>query len=174
MVYQIVHPIVMSIDGNSFKTAVKNFSKLNYDLNLNSIIITDQVKHMNANLRYFNDGSKKKVHISMSPTTWPLPNYSNGLISPLNQWGAPGLYINSDKEIISPLSQWPYSPEISYDTKEYPAETYLELPAFLPSTPIFQQSSLKFQPTGVSFLQNPILSYGPVSPLPPLFHGIAQ
>ena len=55
--YQVVSPIAVTIDGNSFKDAVKNFAKIYHHMNLASIIITDQQRHMQARLKYYqNDG----------------------------------------------------------------------------------------------------------------------
>lgn len=123
----------MSIDGDSFKDAVKNFAKLNYDLNLSSIILTDQARYMKANLNYFRDENKDKVGIRLLPTVWPLGSMGlgdAGLGYGLNALSP--LAIKSDGEILSPLNMWPYSPTISYDTKEYGASTYISGPSFIP------------------------------------------
>ncbi len=112
MAFQIVYPIVATIDGDSFKDAIKNYVKLNYDYNLTSIIITDQMRYMKANLNYYKDNSKQKVGISLAPTIWPM--------------------ITSNNEIVSPLSRWPYTTGVSYDTTEYPASTFLDMSDFTP------------------------------------------
>lgn len=143
MIFQVVSPITMSIDGDSFKDAVKNFVKLKYDLNLSSIILTDQARYMQANLNYYKNENKDKVGIRLLPTMWPLSNGGLGNIGLGNiglgdsfglntGFGLNALGVKSDGQIVSPLNMWPYSPTISYDTKEYEASTYLSMPTFVP------------------------------------------
>ena len=86
---------------------------MNQDLTLTSLIITDQARYMKANLNYYNVDAKQKVGISLFPTVWPLG-------------------VKSDGEIVTPLSTWPYSPAISFDTKEYPSTTFLNGAPFVP------------------------------------------
>jgi hypothetical protein len=145
MSFQVVYPLTMAIDGDSFKDAVKNFVKLNYELNLASIIITDQTRYMRANLDYYNKDNKDKVGIKLLPTVWPL-----GGVMGVN---------TSTNEIMSPLNMWPYSPTISFDTTEYPRSTFLDVTNFIP----------RIVPL-VSTL-GPLIS--PLGPLtPPLISGI--
>lgn len=155
MIFQVVHPVVMTIDGESFKDAVKNFAKLNYDLNLSSIIITDQLNHYRqANLKYYSDDNKQKVGISLIPTVWPL---------------AGALAVdNASGQILSPSNMWPFSPTISYDTKEYPATTFLEAP-FVPRIVSVGTSSL-LSPlvTPLPSLVPPFLNTGVVAGISPL------
>lgn len=106
MLYQVVEPITMAINGDSFKDAVKNFVKMNYDLSLSSLILTDQQRYMKANLNFYKESDKHKVGISLGPTVWPLT-------------------MSEDGEIRSPLNTWPYSPSITYDTKEYPPTNFM-------------------------------------------------
>ena len=134
MSFQVVYPLTMAINGDSFKDAVKNFVKLNYELNLASIIITDQSRYMRANLDYYNKDNKDKVGIKLLPTVWPLGGQLGGPLG--GQLGGPlggVMAINTfNNEIISPLNMWPYSPTISYDTKEYPRSTFLDVTNFIP------------------------------------------
>tara|TARA_B110000908_G_scaffold71121_1_gene85809 strand:- start:7236 stop:7463 length:228 start_codon:yes stop_codon:yes gene_type:complete len=68
MLFNIVSPIVMEIDGNDYKDAVKNFIKLNYALNLQRIIFHDQSRHYRrADFNYYNQYRKKKVGIDIYP-----------------------------------------------------------------------------------------------------------
>ena len=126
MIFQVVHPYVMSINADSFKNAVKNYVKMNQNLNLTSLIIADhQSRYMKANLNYYNINDKKKVSISLLPTVWP-----SGPLLPSMPLG-----IKKDGEIMSPLTSWPYSPSITYDTKEYPSTTFIEggfMPRIIP------------------------------------------
>lgn len=67
VLYQVLSPIVMSINGDSFKEAIKNFVKLNHRLDINKIIITDQQNHMEATLKYFKHDGRNKVGINYYP-----------------------------------------------------------------------------------------------------------
>ena len=58
----------MSINGDSFKEAIKNFVTLNHRLDINKIIITDQQNHMEATLKYFKHDGRNKVGINVYPT----------------------------------------------------------------------------------------------------------
>jgi hypothetical protein len=67
MIYQIVSPVVATIEANSFKEAVKNFAKVNYNYNINQLIIKDQMNHYEAKLRYYTENEKNKVGITVYP-----------------------------------------------------------------------------------------------------------
>jgi len=102
MLYQVVEPITMAINGDSFKDAVKNFVKMNHELSLSSLILTDQQRYMKANLNFYKESEKHKVGISLFPTVWP------------------------------------FSPSITYDTKEYPSTTLISgnfMPRIIPLVP---------------------------------------
>lgn len=132
--FNVVYPYAMTINADSFKDAIKQYVKLNYDMNIQSLIITDQMRYMKANLNYYKNSGKNKVAISMYPTIWPLS-------------------VDKDGKINTDL--WPLTPQVSYDTKEYPATTFIEgvpfVPRIVPLTP----------------------TLGPlVSPLPPVVSGL--
>jgi hypothetical protein len=42
MIFNVVSPIIATIDGDSLKEAVKNFIKINHSLNITNMIIKDQ------------------------------------------------------------------------------------------------------------------------------------
>jgi hypothetical protein len=134
MLYQVVEPITMAINGGSFKDAVKNFVKMNHELSLTSLILTDQQRYMRANLNFYKESDKHKVGISLFPTVWPLT-------------------MSEDGEIRSPLNTWPYSPSITYDTKEYPSTTFM--PRIIPLVPTL--GSLVSPLSGIMSLSNHIL-----------------
>ena len=67
MLFNIVHPIVMEIDGDDYKDAVKNFIKLNYAMNLHKIIFQDQQNHYHAKFDYYKRDNKKRVGIDIYP-----------------------------------------------------------------------------------------------------------
>ena len=67
-IFQIVHPIVTTINGNSFKEAIKNFVKLNHRLNLNEIILTDQNNYYTATWKKIINDGRNRVGIDFYPT----------------------------------------------------------------------------------------------------------
>ena len=79
MLFQVVSPVVATIDGDTLKDAVKNFIKLNYQLNLAELIIKDQKMHMNARINYYNEDGRNKVGINVFPRDplLPIPIVSN-------------------------------------------------------------------------------------------------
>ena len=140
MSYQIVYPITMAIDADSFKDAVKQYAKLNYSANIASLVITDRQRYMRANLKYYTEGYKNKVGISLFPTVWPLNSTDSLFIGP---------------------NTWPYTTQVSYDTKEYPKTTFVETPAFVPTI-------VPFNPLGSVFsATTPLVSS--VSPSSPVY-----
>ena len=146
MIYNIVHPFSLTLNADSFGEAIKNYVKINHDLSLTELILTDQTRHMKANIKYYNKDNKKKANISLVPTLWPLS-------------------IEDDGKINSPLNSWPYSPSISYDTKEYPSTTFI--PTIIhnplgPLGPLGAISPLGFGPVG---------NLGPVGAIRPLGFG---
>ena len=81
MIYQIVSPIVATINGDSFKEALKNYIKINHDINIRNLIIKDQANNAyEAKLRYYMQNKINKVGIDVYPYT----NVSNvSYVSPI-------------------------------------------------------------------------------------------
>jgi len=69
MIFQVVHPFVMTINGDSLKTAVKNFIKLKHGLNLSKIILADQNRYYEAVFNYYNHSGRSKVGIDYYPAS---------------------------------------------------------------------------------------------------------
>ena len=88
---------------------------------------------MRADLNYFNEGKKKKVGISLFPTVWPVED--DGRIN---------------------MDMFPYTPTVTYDTKEYPATTYLEA-EFVPRI-VANPIAVVASPLAVAPLLPPIVS----------------
>ena len=103
MLFQIVSPVVATIDGDSVKDAVKNFIKLNYQLNLAELIIKDQNMHMNARIDYYKQDGRNKVGINMFPVgfNYPVPIVTNDTYVPPRY---------TDSIIASVLPMSPVSP----------------------------------------------------------------
>ena len=112
MIYQIVHPYNMIINGDTFSDAVKNYVKFKQDYEVNQLIITDQNRdtYMKAKLNFYNSNNKKKVGISLFPTTRPLG------------------------EIYTPLNY--FLPSVTYDSKEYPPTTFIANNNLTPLSPL--------------------------------------
>ena len=81
MIYNIVSPFKYEINGDSQVDAIKKFIKFNYDLNINSMIIKDQQKHMQANMNYYRKNGQNKVGIDMYPVNY-IPIISEGTNTP--------------------------------------------------------------------------------------------
>mgnify|MGYP001501309150 CR=1 FL=1 len=78
--YQVVQPFYYSISADTVNSAIKNFVKIHHDLNLNSIIIKDQSRHIQANLKYFTEDGRNRVGINTFPYTGNIvigPSYAN-------------------------------------------------------------------------------------------------
>ena len=100
-IYYIVDPIKTTTNGVSFKDAVKNFIKINHQLNINSLILTDRARYMKANFNFYKEYNKNKVSISLQPTVWE----ENGI----------------------PIENWPRRPMIYFDSnKQYPPSTIIQ------------------------------------------------
>jgi len=100
MIYQIVSPVVASIQGDSFKEAIKNYVKFNHNLNITNLIIKDQADHAyEARLRYYTQNERNKVGIDVYPYTnvsYPVLAPGVGLVSPavVSPYTTPALAIN--------------------------------------------------------------------------------
>jgi hypothetical protein len=124
MLYQVLSPFVGTIEGDSFKEAIKNFVKINYNVAINSMILQDQMNHYEARLRYFKENQKDKVGITVYPynsllnptqiiNSTPVINTSSNTstikIDPIV--GAPGMISASAKGAVIPLAT-PYIPTV--------------------------------------------------------------
>ncbi len=68
MSYRIVYPVSAPVDGASFSDAVKNYIKLNRFMNIEQLILTDQYKHMQANIKYgMRNNGRRNASIQLLP-----------------------------------------------------------------------------------------------------------
>jgi hypothetical protein len=67
MIFNVVSPMVINIDGDSLKDAIKNFIKINHNLNITNMIIKDQSKNIEARIQYYQQDGRNKVGINMFP-----------------------------------------------------------------------------------------------------------
>lgn len=103
MIYQIVSPVVQTINGDSLKDAIKNFVKINDMYSLNKLIVTDQQNaYYNANINYYKNNNKNKVKIDIQKkyntdnvgwTVYPQ-NEPNFLVSASANYMTPTMSIN--------------------------------------------------------------------------------
>lgn len=73
MKFSVVYPYPSIIDADSFKEAIKEYVKINRNININQMIITDKMSHVNADLNYYRRNNVDKVGINMYPIS---PNYN--------------------------------------------------------------------------------------------------
>ena len=68
--FHIVSPIYQKIDGDSLKSAIKNFVKINDMNRLTQLIVSDQQNntYYNASINYYNSNNARKARISISNT----------------------------------------------------------------------------------------------------------
>jgi hypothetical protein len=97
--FSIVYPIESIIYGDSFKEAVKNFIKLNRDMNITQMVIKDQSKNMQAQINYYQQDGRNKVGINMFPVglNYPIPIVTNDTY-------VPPKVVNPIVETVLPLS----------------------------------------------------------------------
>jgi len=98
MIFQVVFPFESTLYGNSFKEAVKNFIKLNHNLNITKMIIKDQSNQIEANINYYKEDGRNKVGINMFPVglQYPIPIITNNSYVP--------------QKIIDPIIHSPFMP----------------------------------------------------------------
>ena len=103
MIFQVLSPIVASIDGDSFKDAIKTYIKLNHNINLNRLIISDQQQTVQANLKYYQQDGRNKVGIDMYPVT----NVGVPLITSPGSYLPPRV-IEVDSDQVKPVLAVPF------------------------------------------------------------------
>lgn len=67
MEFKIIYPMESIIYGDSFKNAIKNFIKINHNLQISKMIVTDQTRNMQAQIKYYQQDGRNKVGINMFP-----------------------------------------------------------------------------------------------------------
>lgn len=67
MIFQVLSPIVTSINGDSLKEAIKNFAKVNYAYQFNNLLLADQINNRyQANINYYSVNNKNKIGIAIN------------------------------------------------------------------------------------------------------------
>ena len=75
MNFNIIHPFIKIINGESLSEAIKTYVKFNYDINLTKLIIQDNDKYYNTKIKYYIHDGRNKVGINIFPTNSLLINY---------------------------------------------------------------------------------------------------
>jgi len=108
MIFQILSPVVTSIQGDSLKEAIKNFVKVNYAYQFRNFVLADQVNKYNANINYYKENNKNKIGINISSNDVGLNMYpSNSIVQPIykeNDDGKPSKIVNMGMQV--PLVQY--------------------------------------------------------------------
>jgi len=66
---KIVYPINAPLYGDNFQEAVKNFVKLNYNMGLANLLVSDQDKRFQVNLRYYTEDIRNRVGFDVIPVS---------------------------------------------------------------------------------------------------------
>ena len=100
MSFSVIAPMYMPIEAKDFREAVKNFVKLNHHMNITQMILTDQIKNMQANVRYYDLNGRNKAYINLIPTT---ATNMEGII-PMPIMGSPIIgFSSTDKNAKYPM-----------------------------------------------------------------------
>ena len=146
MSFQILYPSFYTIKAGSFEEAIKNYVKLNYEAQIANLIITDQNRYIQANLKYYKDNNKNKLGFSLQPISYPI---------------AMGMIQNG--KIARP---YPYGPMVTYDNKILPSETFLDFDTSSSSAPLLPLTPLS--PLSPLSTLSPLSSISSISTLSPL------
>ena len=95
MNFNIIHPFVKVINGDSISEAIKTYVKFNYDINVTNLIIQDQEKYFNTKIKYYMHDGRNKVGIDIYPTN-PL------LIQPGIVVQQPGIVVQQPGIVVQP------------------------------------------------------------------------
>ncbi len=108
MIFQVIAPFETTIYGDSFKEAVKSFIKLNHDLKLTEMIIKDQGRNIQAQIKYYQEDGRNKVGINMFPVglEYPVPIVTNDTY-------VPPRVVEPFVSSLFPLSPLPLTPIIA-------------------------------------------------------------
>jgi len=82
MFYQVLSPVVATIEGDTLKEAIKNFTKINYLYQYNNLVIANANKQYNANIDYYRQDNKKKIGIKITNSVG-LDTYPRNTFIPL-------------------------------------------------------------------------------------------
>jgi hypothetical protein len=107
MEFKIIYPLESIIYGDSFKNAIKNFIKINHNLQISKMIVTDRTRNMQAQIKYYQLDGRNKVGINMFPVgiDQPIPIVTS------NNTYIPPRYVNPTLP-LSPFSPMPFIPTV--------------------------------------------------------------
>ena len=123
MEFKIIYPLESLIYGDSFKNAIKNFIKINHNLQISKMIVTDRTRNMQAQIKYYQEDGRNKVGINMFPVglDQPIPIVTDSntyipprYVSPSNSMLPFSPLVNSILPLspLSPLITMPFIPTV--------------------------------------------------------------
>ena len=121
--YQVLSPFASTIYGDSFNEAIKNYIKLNRQLNITEMIVKDQMQHYQAKMNYYKENNRNKVGINILPVSY---DFVNNILFP-------------NRPIV----------DFSNDTSYVPSQ-YVESPMMFPLSPIPMSPIGSFMPTVIN------------------------
>ena len=71
MLYTFLQPVHYVLNADTVNEAIKNYVKFHRFHKINQIMLTDQIKHYKASLKYFKHDGRNKVGINV----YPMPKY---------------------------------------------------------------------------------------------------
>jgi hypothetical protein len=83
MRFDIIFPYPSIINADSYKEAIKNYIIMDHETQINNLIITNQINHMNARIKYYQQNGKNKVGIDMYPINYQPNNLLMSGVNPL-------------------------------------------------------------------------------------------
>jgi len=96
--YQVLYPVNTIIYGDCFQNAVKNFVKLNANLQLQELFLADQEARYKVNMKYSRADIRNRVgfDVFQVPNNFSIPVVNNNLsLTDLRFWNPyGGLYYN--------------------------------------------------------------------------------
>jgi hypothetical protein len=113
MIFNVISPIVTTINGDSMKEAIKNFIKINHNLNITNMIIKDQSQNVEARMNYYQHDGRNKVGINMYPIHTNVLPIANNVFIPNNVIEpSMNLFPLSPMSPMSPLGMIPFVPSV--------------------------------------------------------------
>ena len=114
MIFSIVSPMIATIDGDSLKDAIKNFIKINHNLNITNMIIRDQTNNIQAKIKYYKEDGRNKVGINMFPVglEYPVPIVTNETYIPPIVMQPPNNMWSLSPNFVSPVALSTFVPSV--------------------------------------------------------------
>jgi hypothetical protein len=101
--FRVVHPFVTTVDGDTYMDAIKNFVKLNHNLNVSELIMTDQNRYWKANINYRVNDIRNRVGINVTPLSdMMVPMHLRQLAVPTAMVGTANVVRPTSPMVVAP------------------------------------------------------------------------